>query len=210
MLRTVLLLLCLFHPALVFGDSYLLGKEAYDRGDYQTALREWKDKAEEGHPTSQWGLGRLYLEGRGVPKDVKTATNWLTLSAKSGEVFAQSDLAFMYRSGDSGLPQNYKQAMYWFLKVIENPRVDSGHPLFFYKSVAMYSLGRMIQRGNGVESNRILAQMWFILAASFGVTDAKFWRDRNAKSMSTSQINVSQYAAKICSDDHFVGCMDQP
>jgi len=60
MLRIMLLLLGLFHPVLIFGGSYFLGYEAYGRGDYQTASREWKDQSEKGHPASQWCIVRLY------------------------------------------------------------------------------------------------------------------------------------------------------
>ena len=40
--------------------------DAFNCGDYQTALREWGPLAEQGNPDAQYNLGFLYAEGRGV------------------------------------------------------------------------------------------------------------------------------------------------
>ena len=42
------------------------GLTAYDRGDYATALREWKPLAEQGNASAQFNLGVMYDKGRGV------------------------------------------------------------------------------------------------------------------------------------------------
>ncbi len=36
------------------------GLEAYNRGDFATALREWQPLAEQGHAAAQYNLGRMY------------------------------------------------------------------------------------------------------------------------------------------------------
>ncbi len=45
------------------------GVAAYQRGDYATALREWRPLAEQGHAPAQFILGIMYEDGQGVPQD---------------------------------------------------------------------------------------------------------------------------------------------
>ena len=42
------------------------GLEAYDKGDFATALREWKPLAEQGDADAQFNLGLIYAKGEGV------------------------------------------------------------------------------------------------------------------------------------------------
>ncbi len=42
---------------------------AFDRGDYATALREWRPLAEKGNAIAQSKLGFMYVFGEGVPKN---------------------------------------------------------------------------------------------------------------------------------------------
>ena len=56
-LTTTFLCLLLSTPAWGGFDE---GKEAYDRKDYATALREWRPLAEQGHAIAQHNLGLLY------------------------------------------------------------------------------------------------------------------------------------------------------
>ncbi len=45
------------------------GKAAYKRGDYATALREWRPLARQGSDDAQLFLGHMYRYGLGVPHD---------------------------------------------------------------------------------------------------------------------------------------------
>ena len=51
------------------------GKTAYERGDYEMALRFWRVAAEQGDATSQALLGMMYHEGE-VPQDYDEAAKW--------------------------------------------------------------------------------------------------------------------------------------
>ena len=81
------------------------GLDAYDRGDYATALREFKPLAEQGNAAAQFNLGVMYDKGIGVPQNHKTAVKWYTLAAKQGNAHAQTNLGLMYDEG-KGVPQN--------------------------------------------------------------------------------------------------------
>ena len=48
------------------GGDFKKGLNAYDRGDYVTALREWLPLAKQGNSDAQHKLGNMYSEGRGV------------------------------------------------------------------------------------------------------------------------------------------------
>jgi len=52
-----------------------------DDGDYETALREFRPLAEQGHAEAQLNLGIMYSLGLGVPKDHVQAYVWYTLAA---------------------------------------------------------------------------------------------------------------------------------
>jgi len=88
------------------------GFTAYFSGDYETALREWKPLAEQGHISAQYGLGLMYRDGNGVPKNYKTAVKWFRLAAKQGRADAQFNLGVMYALGQ-GVPKDYVRAHMW-------------------------------------------------------------------------------------------------
>ena len=98
-------------------DLYLkiAGKcsSAYERGDYATALREWKPLAKQGNASAQFNLGMTYANGRGVPQDYKTAVKWYKLAAEQGDLDAQFYLGHMYHYGH-GVPQDHKTAVKWY------------------------------------------------------------------------------------------------
>ncbi len=49
---------------------------AYRRGDYATALREFRPLAEQGNADAQFNLGIMYYTGKGVPQDYVQALLW--------------------------------------------------------------------------------------------------------------------------------------
>ncbi len=89
------------------------GNAAYDRGDYETALREFQPLAEQGDAGAQYNLGLLYRQGLGVPQDDAEAVKWYRKAAEQGDATAQSRLGIMYGKGE-GVPQDYVQAHMWF------------------------------------------------------------------------------------------------
>ena len=59
----VLSIVCLAAPA---WADFKAGENAYHRGDYATAMREWQPLAKQGHAVAQYNLGLLYANGQGV------------------------------------------------------------------------------------------------------------------------------------------------
>jgi TPR repeat protein len=81
------------------------GHAAYIAGNYTQALKEWAPLAEQGDARSQYNLGLLYENGRGVPKDYKQAFAWYRKAADQGYANAQFNLGVMYANGQ-GVPKN--------------------------------------------------------------------------------------------------------
>ena len=82
------------------------GMDAAKRGDYATALREWKPLAEQGNAIAQINLGWIYAKGKGVPQNDKTAAKWFRLSAEQGDADAQYNLGLMYGKGQGVIQDN--------------------------------------------------------------------------------------------------------
>ena len=72
------------------------GKEAAWRGDYATALDEFRLLAEQGNAEAQYGLANLYRDGRGVPRDDEAAADWYQRAAEGGLWWAALDLGLFY------------------------------------------------------------------------------------------------------------------
>ncbi len=89
------------------------GVAAYKRGDYATALREWRPLAKQGNAIAQSSLGFMYVKGLGVTQDYAEAMGWWRKAAEQGYAEAQFNLGLMYRNGP-GVPRDYIQAYMWY------------------------------------------------------------------------------------------------
>ncbi len=69
-------------------SSYQEGCDAYERGDFGTALKEFRPLVDQGYPLAQATLGLMYGKGQGVPKDYVLAHMWMNLSAAQGNEIA--------------------------------------------------------------------------------------------------------------------------
>ena len=109
-LPVLLLTLLVGNPA--FSADFQKGADAARRGDFATALREWKPLAEQGNADAQGSLGVMYRNGHGVLQDYKTAVKWSTLAAEQGNATAQTNLGVMYVLG-LGVVQDNVYAHMW-------------------------------------------------------------------------------------------------
>ncbi len=101
-----------FATAPAFADLQK-GWNAYNNGDYKTALREFQPLAEQGDKSAQLGLGMMYQDGEGVPQDYKEAIKWFTLAVEQGHVGAQFFLGSIYFNGE-GVSKDNVRAHMWF------------------------------------------------------------------------------------------------
>jgi TPR repeat protein len=96
----------------VLAGDFAKGLSAYEKGDYATALNEWRPLAEQGDAPSECNLGLLYYDGHGVPQDYSEAARWFERSAEQGYTKAQHNLGAMYGVG-KGVKRDYVQAYKW-------------------------------------------------------------------------------------------------
>ncbi len=87
MLGVVLVVGALGGGGIVYAD-YAAGQRAWDAGRHSGALREWKASADAGDAKAMLALGRLYVQGLGVPQNYVQAHMWFSLAASRFEAEA--------------------------------------------------------------------------------------------------------------------------
>ena len=125
----VVLALCLAAPVWAGFEE---GVAADNRGDYATALKEFRLRAERGNAETQSQLGFLYRNGRGVAEDFQEALKWFLRAAEQGNSTAQLIHCFEYRVG-TRVPQDYQVAIKWCRKLAELG--DAGGQLYLAKCI---------------------------------------------------------------------------
>ncbi len=84
-------------PLLGYASYFSDGMRAYKQGDYEEAKKLFELAVEEdGAQQAQYFLGLLYLEGKGVDRDIVTAKRFLTRAADLGNARAKCYLAKVY------------------------------------------------------------------------------------------------------------------
>ncbi len=89
------------------------GLEAYDAGDFETAIEAWRPLAEAGHLEAQVSLAEFYLNGLGVAADPAAAVAWYRRAAEAGDPVAQLNLGDLYARG-FGIARDPFEAFVWF------------------------------------------------------------------------------------------------
>lgn len=94
------------HPVAQARLADLLHKAEFD-GE---AVALYRKAAEQGEPAGEFGLGTMYAEGAGVPRDAAAAIAWYRKAEKKNHAPALDALARAYRTGSLGLPKDLEQA----------------------------------------------------------------------------------------------------
>ena len=213
-----ILMMCLLTAASVWAD-YQAGVDAYERGDYKTALQELHPLAEGGNPKAQFHLGRMYARGNGVPQDDEGAVKWFRKAAEQGDADAQFLLGLTYEIEGSPI-KDYKEAVKWFRKAAEQGNADAHYYLgrsyydgkgvvqdykeavkWYQKAAeqnhvgAQSGLGWMYYKGEGVPQDYVTAHVWYNLAGA-GNETVRELRDSIAKNMTPVQIAEAQRLAR--------------
>lgn len=64
------------------------GVDAWTRGDYENAVKQWREPALKGDADAQFNLGQAYKLGRGVKTDLDVALSWYRKAAGQGHLQA--------------------------------------------------------------------------------------------------------------------------
>lgn len=158
--------------------------------DTKKAFYWFTKAAEQGNADGQFLLGALYNYGNGTPVDYKKALYWYTKAAKQGNYRAHENIYMIYSHKDGGafhkggIPKNNKKAFYWLTKAAEQGDGD-----------CQFILGLMYKNGDGILQDYKQAYAWFNLAATASTAiyeNAKSWRDRTSKLLSSKQVVEAQ------------------
>ncbi len=142
----VVLLLGLAFPA--WADSKV-ADDAVQRGDYDTALREYRALAKVGNPHAEYNIGVMYDLGTGVEQDHAEAVIWYRKAANQGHDKAQFNLGFLYANGE-GVTQELVLAYKWLeLAAIQ------GHPEAAEQRDAV---GKLLMPGQLAGARKLLEQ----------------------------------------------------
>lgn len=125
-------------------------------------FEDLKEKAKAGDATAQYHVGRILIEGKKVPKDVKEGCKWVELSAKSSNADAQVLLAEQYSRGE-GVPKNYEAAITWYQKAAKARHQD-----------ALYKMGILMILAKKDEENVNKGEDFLRHAANSGNINAQY------------------------------------
>jgi hypothetical protein len=133
------------------------GIDAWQRGDYASAVAIWRPLAEAGDPDASFNMGQAYRLGRGVLVDMSVAQIWLERAAQKDHVDAQATLGLL-------LFQNGNQAdgLKWLKLAAEK---GDARALLVY--------GTALFNGDGVAQDPVLGYAYVSRSAAQGLEPAK-------------------------------------
>ncbi|NIJ18908.1 hypothetical protein FHS95_000577 [Sphingomonas naasensis] len=148
--------LLLVAPACAQEDPVRAGVDAYERGDYRTAVEKWRPAAEHGSADAQFNMGQAYKLGRGVPTDMKQAEAWYRRAALQGHEQAEGYYGLaLFENGKRA------EAVQWLQRAVA--RGDAR---------AQYILGIMLFNGDAVQKDWVRAYALMVRASSSGLDAA--------------------------------------
>lgn len=95
------------------AQNFRAGYNAYLRGDYATALKEWEPLAEQGYAQAQTNLGTMYSHAKGGSRNYRLAALWYHRAAAQGSKRSMYNLGVAYEFG-RGVAQNDATALDWY------------------------------------------------------------------------------------------------
>ncbi len=130
------------------------GLDAFQKGEYSTAVNAFLPLARRGNATAQYYVGRMYHEGKGFPEDNEKAALWVRRGADRGSAEAEGLLGTLFSQGH-GVAKNDGDAARCFHQAARRGN-----------AVGQAQMGLCYMRGIGVPQDYAQAYMWFDLAAS--------------------------------------------
>ncbi|MFC4291926.1 SPOR domain-containing protein [Sphingorhabdus arenilitoris] len=132
------------------------GVDAWTQGDYNGAVKEWREPALKGDADAQFNLGQAYKMGRGVPTDLNIALDWYRKAATQGHLQASDSYGhLLHYQGKIAESLPYLQAS-----------AARGEPR------AQYLLGTELFNGVHIQKDWVRAYALMTRASSAGMAPA--------------------------------------
>jgi hypothetical protein len=152
-LAAVVFLALLLLPVVAIAGPLEDGEKAFERHDYQTALKLWQPLADQGDARAENNIALMYLGGAGVTRDYAEAMKWYLKAARAGNAAGQFMVGQMNERGQ-GVPRSLPEMMKWYRRAAEQGF-----------SPAQYKLGWAYERGwGGVTQDYAEAYFWDLLS----------------------------------------------
>jgi len=129
---------------------------------------EFTANPELSNPDSQYTLGVMYVDGKGVEKDPTTAVQWFLKAARQNHIEAQFRLGEMYKEG-IGVKADPKEAKIWLAKAADGGLSKASRVL---KDILDAEDKKILNRE--VETLRNSPIYPYLLSAKKGDTQAKY------------------------------------
>jgi uncharacterized protein len=139
----------------VFADVKA-GVDAWTRGEYDKAVKEWRDPALKGDVDAQFNMGQAYKLGRGVKADLVVAADWYQKAAQKGHLQA---------SDAYGHLMHYRGKVTEALPYLQSS-ADRGEPR------SQYLLATELFNGNIAGKDWVRAYAYMTRASSAGLAPA--------------------------------------
>lgn len=81
------------------GPQLAAGLKAYDVGDHERALKDFREAADKGIADAQYYVGLMYAEGEGTARSYEEAVKWYAKAAEQNQPDALYALAKLYVIG---------------------------------------------------------------------------------------------------------------
>jgi len=132
------------------------GVDAWTRGDFARAVKEWRGPALKGDPDAQFNLAQAYKLGRGVPADLAQAEQWYAKAAAQGHPQAITNYGLaLFQNG------RRQEAVKWLEQASSRG-----------ESRAQFVLGTMLFNGDAVTKDWVRAYALMTRASSSGLPQA--------------------------------------
>ena len=155
------LLLLLSMPA---AADYQAGLDAYNAGNYTTAMEQWQavaagsplDETPTIYAEARYAIAMLYWQGQGVAQNYQQAYDWLVKAAGMDHAGAQAKLGYLYANG-TVVPQDLNHAFEYYEKAARQGDIDG-----------QYNLGIFYLNGWGTEQDPTMAKQYLAAASAQG------------------------------------------
>ena len=187
---TLLCCLTLFLCSGVRAEGLAEADEAFDRGEFVTALELYEALANQQEPAATYRLGLMYEQGLGTDPDPMVAASWYQKAQALESPEAIGALADLHLKG-VGVIQDFKEALRLNISAAE-----AGY------APAQYNLAVAYANGVGTFRDPVKAHMWFNIASANGVSHAAEGRDQLAEMMSREDVDRAQDMAREWIKNH--------
>ena len=133
------------------------GVDAWEKGDWNRAVEEWREPAVAGDPDAQFNLGQAYKLGRGVPVDPTLAENWFRKAALQGHAQAETNYGIALFEADKKA-----DAAPWLEKSVAR-----------FEPRGQLVLGTMLFNGDGVKRDPVRGYALMMRASAANLASAQ-------------------------------------